>query len=123
MAIFRLLCQKPLTVGTAESYEIESSRLMKGRGLLGQVVESGLQLQKCPVSTHRNQCGQSGMGVQGASSTLHLPSLGYTQEGQVSWQGWQETPPPHPHPIPIPLHIFSHPPATFWLHHKDPTHC
>ena len=54
MGIFRLLCQKPLTVGTAEYYETESSRLRKGRGLLEQAVESNLQLQKYPVSTHRD---------------------------------------------------------------------
>lgn len=100
MAIFRLLCQKPLTVQTAKSYETESSRLRKGRGLLGQAIESSLQLQKYPVSLHRDQCGQSGMGVQGASSTLHLPTLSYTQERQVSWQGWQETAPSHTHTYP-----------------------
>lgn len=94
MAIFRLFCQKPWTVGTAESYDTESSRLRKGRGLLGQAVAFGLQIQKCPVSTHRDQCGQSGMGVQGAGSTLHLPTLRYTQERQVSWQDWQAPPRP-----------------------------
>ena len=127
MGIFRLLCHKPFTVGTAEYYETESSRLRKGRGLLEQAVESNLQLQKYPVSTHRDQCGQSGMGVQGASSTLHLPTLGYTQERQVSWQGWQETAPAHtsPHPCtyssadipysPIPSNLLAAPQGSYPL--------
>lgn len=58
----------------------QCSMVQEGRGLLGPATEPSLLPQKYPVSTHRDQCSQSGMGVQGTSSTLHLPTLGYTQE-------------------------------------------
>lgn len=88
-AVFRLLCQKP-ALWEQQSPISQSPRSREGRGLLGQAAEPSLQPQKYPVSTHRDQCGQSGVGIQGASSTLHLPTLGYTQERKVSWQCWEE---------------------------------